>query len=109
MSLDGRINLIPSFRRIEKVITYAYTEIDSREERSVVFKMGSDDGIACFLNGDRIHLNNVKRSLKVDEDSVKANLARGKNKILLKISNRENDWAFVFRILDAEGKPLDLR
>jgi HEAT repeat protein len=108
VSLDGRISLIPSFRRIEKVITYAYTEIDSPQEREVTFKMGSDDGIACFLNGERIHLNNVSRKLKADEDSVKAKLVRGKNKVLLKISNRDEDWAFVFRVVDAAGKPLDL-
>ena len=106
MAVDGRIDLLPLFRRSEKVVTYAYTEIESAGARDVLFKMGSDDGIACWLNGERIHLKNASRNLKVDEDSVKAHLTAGKNKVLLKISQRDNDWAFLFRVTDPDGKPL---
>lgn len=108
ISLDGRIDLLTSFRRSEKVLTYAYTEVDSAETRDVVFKMGSDDGMACWLNGERIHLASAPRGLTVDEDSVKAKLKAGKNKILLKIANTGGDWGFAFRVTDAEGKPLML-
>jgi HEAT repeat protein len=108
VSLDGRIDLTTSFRRSEKVLTYAYTEVSSPKAQEVLFKMGSDDGIACWLNGQRIHLNNAARSLKLDEDSVKASLAAGTNKILLKINNLGGDWAFVFRVTDLDGKPMEL-
>jgi len=108
VSLDGRINLLTSFRKTEKVLTYAYSELESPSEKEVVFKMGSDDGIACWLNGQRIHLNNAARGLQVDEDVVKGKLAAGKNRILLKISNTGGDWGFVFRVTDPDGKPLIL-
>jgi hypothetical protein len=105
-AVDGRVDLLPLFRRSEKVVTYAYAEVESSGARDVLFKMGSDDGIACWLNGERIHLKNATRNLKVDEDSIKARLTAGKNKVLLKISQRDNDWGFAFRITDPEGKPL---
>ena len=108
VSLDGRINLLTSFRRSDQVLTYAYTEIESPEAREVLFKMGSDDGMACWLNGERIHLKNVARGLQVDEDTVKARLVGGKNRILLKISNRGGDWGFAFRITDVDGNPLNI-
>jgi hypothetical protein len=69
--------------------------------------MGSDDGIACWVNGRRIHLVNAARGLTVDQDAVKARIEAGRNKILLKISNGGGDWGFAFRITDPEGKPLE--
>lgn len=108
VSLDGRINLLTSFRKTQNVITYAYTTVRSPAEKDVLFKMGSDDGIACWLNGRRIHLNPVARGLQVDQDTVKAHLEKGENRILVKISNGSGDWGFSFRITDPDGKPLNL-
>jgi HEAT repeat protein len=108
VSLDGRIDLTTSFRRSEKVLTYAYTEVSSPKAQEVLFKMGSDDGIACWVNGRRIHLNSAARSMALDADSVKASLSAGTNKILLKINNLGGDWGFVFRVTDLDGKPMEL-
>ncbi len=107
VSLDGRVNLVPFFRRGENVVTYAYAELDCAAARDALLKMGSDDGIACWLNSERLHLNNARRGLKIDEDVVKARLKEGKNKILLKISQTDGSWEFAFRITDPEGKPMD--
>ncbi len=107
VTIDGRVNLVPFFRRGENVVTYAYTELESAGARDALFKMGSDDGIACWLNGERLHLNNASRGLKIDEDVVKARLKEGKNKLLLKISQTDGAWEFAFRITDPEGKPID--
>jgi HEAT repeat protein len=108
LAVDGKLSLLPVFRRSEKLVTYAYAEVDSPAAREVLFKMGSDDGIACWLNGERVHLKNVSRPLKADDDSVPARLARGKNKVLLKISQKDGEWGFAFRITDRDGKPIDL-
>jgi HEAT repeat protein len=108
LSLDGRIQLVPVFRRSENAIAYAYAEIQSPAAREVRFKMGSDDGIACWLNGERIHLADVRRSLTVDQDTAPAKLVAGSNRILLKVKNFDGDWGFAFRITDAEGKAVDV-
>lgn len=108
VSLDGRFNLLTSFRRTENAITYAYAEVESPEDRDVLFKIGSDDGVACWLNGERIHLNDAARGLTVDQDVVRARLRKGTNRVLLKIRNQSGDWGFSFRIADPDGRPLDL-
>jgi len=108
ISLDGKIQLAPVFRRSENVIAYAFAKFESSAPQDVVFKMGSDDGIACFLNGERIHLKDAARSLKVDEDAVPAKLVAGSNSVLLKIRNTDGDWAFAFRVTDPKGNPVDL-
>jgi HEAT repeat protein len=108
LTLTGRVDLVPIFRRSEKCVAYAYTELEFSSPREVLFKMGSDDGIACWLNGERLHLKPGPRSFKVDDDSIKARLAAGKNKVLLKINQTNGEWAFSFRLTDPEGKPIDM-
>ena len=108
LAQDGKIDLRPRFRRGERVLAYAYTELEVNEARDVVFKMGGDDGIACWLNGKRVHYKPVSRELAVDQDAVPARLEPGKNKILLKVNNVSGDWGFAFRITDRQGKPVDL-
>ena len=108
LSTSGVIDLIPRFRRSSRRIAYAYTELNSPNEQKVLFKMGSDDAMACWLNDERIHFNPRRRGARIDEDSVEATLKAGKNLVLLKIQNFGGDWAFVFRITDREGKPIVL-
>ncbi len=98
VTLDGVIDLIPVFRRSDNRVSYAYTEIESPKEKDVIFRIGSDEGVAVWLNGQRIHFNNATRALKVDEDTVKAHLVAGKNKVLVKIANTAGEWKFVFRV-----------
>jgi HEAT repeat protein len=109
VSIDGRIDLIPLFRKSDNVLTYAYGELESPKEQDVLFKMGSDDGMVCFLNGQKIHGHPESRGFKVDDDSVKAHLNAGVNKVLLKIGQTTGAWEFCFRVTDAEGKPLELK
>lgn len=108
LSVDGRIDLMPRFRRSERVLAYAYTEIEAKAAKDVIFKIGSDDGVACWLNGRRIHYNPAARGLVVDEDKIPARLEGGTNRVLLKVNNLGGDWGFVLRITDPAGKPLDL-
>ncbi len=98
ITLDGVIDLVPIFRRSDNRVAYAYAEVESPKEKDVLFKIGSDEGVAVWLNGERIHFNNATRALKVDEDSVKAHLIAGKNKVLLKIANTMGEWKFVLRV-----------
>ena len=108
ITLDGVINLVPVFRRSDDRVAYAYTELDSPTAQDAVIRLGSDDGIACWLNGKQVHLKNASRPLKVDDDEVKVRLEPGRNKVLLKISNVGGTWAFVCRTTDSGGKPLAL-
>lgn len=107
LTSNGPINLMPLYRRTENVLIYAYKEIDSPEAEEVLFKMGSDDAIRCWLNKELLHSINKVRDLKVDEDSVKAKLRKGKNKLLLKVKQYIGGWGFSFRITDLSGKPVN--
>ncbi len=109
LSPDGRVDLVALFRRSENVLVYAYAEIKRTVEEEASFKMGSDDGIACWLNGKRVHAKDITRKYIPDEDAVRVRLQAGTNRLLLKVTQRSDDWSFSFRLLDREGKPIDLR
>lgn len=109
LSADGRVDLVALFRRSENVLVYAYAEINRAREEEAIFKMGSDDGIACWLNGQRVHAKDLARQYTPDEDTVRVRLRAGTNRILLKVTQWGDDWSFSFRLLDREGKPIDLR
>jgi len=105
---EGRVNLADRFRRNSNVAAYAYAEIKSDKARDVLFKIGSDDGIVVWLNGERIFATNAARGLLVDQDKVKARLKAGTNRILLKILQGGGFWEFCLRVADPRGRPLDL-
>jgi len=54
--------------------------------------LGSDDGVAVLLNGERVHYNPISRSLILDEDRFGVRLDTGENPCLVKISQAEAEW-----------------
>jgi hypothetical protein len=105
---DGVVDLAQIFRRTQNVCAYAYTEIEAARAQDVLLKFGSDDGVACWLNGEKVHANNATRPLAIDQDTAKAALRAGKNRLLVKITQGGGEWEFVVRLATPEGRPLDL-
>ncbi|UCH33414.1 MAG: HEAT repeat domain-containing protein [Armatimonadota bacterium] len=92
----------------DDVAAYAYAEVTSDTARDVIFKIGSDDAVVCWLNGKRIHFNDVDRGYGPDQDLVPTRLRSGMNAILMKVLNGGADWAGGLRITDANNVPLRL-
>ncbi len=88
---------------------YAYTEIAVGEKQLATLRLGSDDGIAAWVNGAKVHDNFVDRGTTPDSDIVQIRLEAGVNKLLLKISQGGGGWNFCARITDREGRPLDFK
>jgi hypothetical protein len=110
INLEGIYAIIPLANIFGKKqqAAYAYTELNMPVGRAVQFKIGSNDGVVCWLNGKKIHENLTARGLTVDEDVVQTSLKKGINRILLKIPNRGANWEACLRICDSNGVPLDL-
>jgi hypothetical protein len=58
--------------------------------------MGSDDSLTVWLNGTKIHSENVQRGCEPDQVKLTLNLKPGKNTLLLKVCNGSGDFAFYF-------------
>jgi len=61
------------------------------------FYVGSDDGIAVWINGEKAHHNGAFRTIKLDEDVFEAPLNVGINHCLVKLYNITEDWALAVR------------
>ncbi|MCP5062760.1 MAG: hypothetical protein GY936_09875, partial [Ignavibacteriae bacterium] len=108
--LDGAFPIIPfaDLYSREELTAYTFTSITLNKNISAILKIGSNDEIVCWVNGEKVHENFIGRSLKIDEDIVNVNFKKGKNSILIKVLNRGNNWEACLRVCDSNGVPIDL-
>ncbi len=95
---DGRVL---SLSAPGNAATYCYRSLTADTARTVPAFLGSDDGIVVWLNGNKIHANNVPRGAAPDQDRVELPLQEGRNELLLKIVNLRGAHAFYFSLSPA--------
>ncbi|MBM3475812.1 MAG: hypothetical protein FJX75_21300 [Armatimonadetes bacterium] len=102
--VDGQvIDLHQHFDITEGAIAYFHRVLTADRAMETNLYLGSDDGLAVFLNGERIHANDVPRGPAPDQDVVKAKLQAGDNDLLLKIVNRTGGWGYYFSLKPYAG------
>ncbi len=102
--VDGQvINLHQHFEITEGAICYLHRVVTAEKEMEVTLYLGSDDGLAVFLNGKRVHANDVPRGPAADQDKIKVKLNEGDNELLLKIVNRTGGWGYYFNMTPYKG------
>jgi hypothetical protein len=52
------------------------------------------------VNGKLVHTRRIDRVLTPDQDRIEIDLAKGRNRILLKVDQGGGPWGFCFRIED---------
>ena len=77
----------------------AIPRIGSEVAGDTEIRLGSDDGVAVWINGERVHLFPGERSLSRDQDVFEVNLKAGANRCLVKVFQRTQDWGFAMRVL----------
>jgi hypothetical protein len=94
---DSIVDLYKVVSQDAPVFAYAYTEITSEKDQIQFISLGTNDGGSLWFNGMKIWDYTPNRVLKVDSDLVPVLLKKGTNKILLKVEQRGNLWAFCMR------------
>jgi len=87
-------------------IAYAVAFIDSDTAQRAYFQLNSDDGAQVWLNGKQILLADQSRSLNESADEFHGELKAGRNVLLVKISQQNNEWKF--RAAIEAPKPIRL-
>jgi alpha-mannosidase len=82
---------------------YAFTYLFSSREDTRALIVGSDDDVALWLNGQRIHYHIVPRGIGTQRDTVIVRLAHGWNGLLVKVVNRTGGFAYGVWV---DGEPL---
>ncbi len=106
--LDGIVDL-RVWQKKSNASAYAFAEIHWPRDEAVTVLLGSDDGVAVWLNGALVHANHTARGVRIDDDKLALNFRSGSNQILVKVNQGSGDWGFCLRIADHGGHPIDLR
>jgi pimeloyl-ACP methyl ester carboxylesterase len=104
------VDLVHAFqgRKAENVVGYAYTTVNWTGSEQAVMAVGSDDGVAVWLNGAPVHRNPVWRGFRPDSDIVPVTMKAGENRILVKVEQGGGEWKFSLRVLTADQAAMAL-
>jgi hypothetical protein len=96
---DGENNNLALFKpeNVVDAIVYLHREIDCTAPTEMPVSLGSDDTLTVFLNGAKIHAENVQRACAPDQAKLVLKLNQGKNHLLLKIGQGGGLWEFYFK------------
>ena len=103
---DGFVDFQHIFDPDQWAVAYAWTKVVSKETREVQLRVGSDDQVIVWLNGEEVTRHERPRSVQIDQDVISVTLNQGENQLLVKVCNEEIDWGFYLRFTDTDGKPL---
>ncbi len=90
----------------EDILCYCACWLDSDADREVELRIGSDDGYKLWVNHKLVSEQNVYRPMEMDQETHKVKLNKGKNLILLKVTQDWGEFQFMLRVVDAEGKEV---
>jgi len=103
---DGYLNLRDIFQPSSWAVAYGLLYISSPEERRVQIRVGSDETCKIWLNDELIWQHFIQEGALIDRDLVTVLLHPGYNKILLKVTNTDQEWGFYFRVTDEKGNGI---
>jgi len=94
-SKNNRIDMLhQNYARTTNCAVYAFVYIHASKTHASKLLMGSDDGIAAWVNGEQVWNNHLARGHSAEDDIAAIQLREGWNRLLLKISQLGGGWAF---------------
>ncbi|HEY1859241.1 MAG TPA: hypothetical protein VGG61_02745 [Gemmataceae bacterium] len=106
----GTVNLNKVLGKLRGTTAYAFTVIDSPDERPVELRAGSITALKIFLNGKQMFAREeYHHGMDMDQHVGTGTLKKGRNEILVKICQNEQteqwaqEWMFQLRVCDALG------
>lgn len=84
------------------VVMYAFANLSVENDTTVNALVGFDDAIEVFINGKSIVQKYSNGNFVPDSFSFSLPLLKGKNNLLLKITQTKGKWGFSFRLPDCE-------
>ena len=98
---QGYVDLLKEFEQTDWVCAYALCWVTvTGGPKEVMFRVGSNDSVKVFLNGQEIWNNKVERVATADDDLVPVTLPEGISSIVVKIGQTGRNWGLFFRITE---------
>lgn len=86
---------------------YVAAWVRSAKEREAVLAVGAADGLAAWVNGEKVFTHVCRRDWSPREERIPIRLQKGVNRILLKSLHGTGLWFLSPHLEDGEGDPLD--
>ncbi len=96
---DGFVH---SLRAENAITSYLYRTLTAAAPIDVTLSIGNSDGMEVWLNGAKVHSQDVERAAEPNQVMIPAALVAGENRLLLKFFNKRETCMFCFSI----GKDL---
>ncbi|HIA64780.1 TPA: hypothetical protein EYN98_01680 [Candidatus Poribacteria bacterium] len=77
----------------DDITSYAFIGIEATDAGNRTMRVGSDDSIKVWFNGKVVHKNAVDRGAVNFQDNFKVAVKKGKNLLLVKVSERSGGWS----------------
>ena len=81
---------------------YLARTLEVEKKRRLVISLGSDDTLSVWLNGKRLHHQEVYRGAGPDQQRLTLELEPGESQLLIKIVNGGGPSAFYFKALESD-------
>ena len=106
----GMVDVNLEYGELKQVVAYAHTFYESPKPQNVQFRLGCKNAWKVWLNGELLFARDeYHRGMRIDQYAIDAKLKKGKNAILVKFCQNEQEqswtkqWQFQFRVTDASG------
>jgi len=86
---------------------YLYRVVESSGVQKILLSLGRDDAIRVRVNGVEVHAKKAPGGAAANQDQVEIGLRKGRNEILVKITNASGPSGFYFKPSSA-GPPPDV-
>lgn len=110
----GIVDLNKAIVKENGVTAYAWAEFWSDEQRPAELRLGGDNAVKIWLNGELVHEHPVYHSgSEMDGHIGRGTLQAGRNTILVKVCQNEQkedwaqNWGFQLRVCDRAGQAIE--
>lgn len=88
-------------------LAYALCLVTAEAETPAALRLGSDEGIAAWVNGVEVARTDANRVAGVDQTHASIILRKGENVLLLKCAQSTGPWRLRARLSAPDGSPLE--
>lgn len=96
--LSGKLDFLQCMRPNQKNVAYAAATILCEKKTQAILKLGSNDRVKVWLNGELIHYYSSPRSSGPDADQIPVSLNQGSSLLLAKVDNEGANWHLYARM-----------
>ncbi len=102
----GELRLEGFLRPNREVRAAAAVRLRAPTTGPAVLRLGYDDRVRVFLNGDEVYAAHSAHQAWLDQAAVPVVLRAGDNRLVVEVAQRTGAWRLIARVTDVAGRPL---